>query len=171
MTLKPKMQNRLSFKLLLIFFSLPLIFKAQNTIPATTVNGCLNVTGTSRIDSSLVVGDTMRSQDIVVSGDVRVAGDVNVGGNLLFKNGTGINVTSGSTPGSEIYSYGRSAIGSSPSLNPCFNPNAPFVTHQFSNAVQIFDNGPSGYTGGNILTLQSWFNGSSIDIAVEVQSL
>lgn len=127
--------------------------------------GNLDVAGSGRIDSSLVVGDTMKAQDIEVSGNAKIAGDINIGGGMFFKNGTGISVTSGTTTGTEIYSYGKSAIGASPTLNPCINPNPPFTAHQFGGVFQIYDNGPSGYTGGSILTMQSWNNGSSMDVA------
>jgi hypothetical protein len=177
MIFKLKTQNSISLKLLIIFFSFPLLFRSQNTIPTTTVSGCLHVdssmvtsgnldvAGSGRIDSSLVVGDTMKAQDIVVSGNAKIAGNINVGGGMYFKNGTGISVTTGSALTSEIYNYGKTAIGTSPPINTCLNPNPPWQIHQFGGGFQVYDNGPTGYTGGNILSIQSWFNGSSIDVA------
>ncbi len=178
MILKRKTQNTLALSLTLFFLSffVPNIIKSQSTIPSTTVTGCLKVNqttstgnldvgGSGRIDSSLVVGDTMRAQDVIVTGNARIAGDVNVGGDLVFKNGTGISVTTNSITNNEIYSYGKAAIGASPSLNPCLNPNPPWQLHQFAGAFQVYDGTSSGYTGGSILSLQSWFNGSSIDVA------
>lgn len=184
MIFKHKTQNTLALRLTLFFFSFFVsnTIKSQNTIPSTTVTGCLKVDSTMstgnlqnsgnlsiggivQADSSVVVNDSLRAEDLRVTGSARVTGNVQVGGNLLFKNGTGISVTSGTTPGSEIYSYGKSAIGASPSLNPCINPNPPWQIHTFGGAFQVYDNGPSGYTGGNILSLQSWNNGSSIDVA------
>lgn len=167
----------ISLRVLLTLILLPLINFSQSTIPTTTISGCLKVdstmstsgnlqvSGTSNFDSTLIVNDAVKTEDIEVSGSAKIAGDIKVNGGIFFKNGTGINVISGSSPGSEIYSYGKTAIGTSPTINQCFNPNPPLQTHQFGGAFQVYDNNSSGYTGGNIMTLQSWNNGSSIDVA------
>lgn len=70
---------------------------AQNTIPTTTVSGCLKVTDTlnvtnaiqsaGRITSSgeMVAKDTMRAEkDVIVEGNVKVAGKISVSGDAEF---------------------------------------------------------------------------------------
>jgi hypothetical protein len=141
-------------------------FSIKSQIQVDTVVSTY-VTGSVRVDSSVVINDSVRvTDDVNISGSAKIAGDVVVGGSLLFSNGKGMSLTPfSSSNNTEIYSYGRSAQATSPSLNPCSNPNSPWQLHQFGGGFQIYDNGPTGYTGGNILSLQSWYNGSSIDVA------
>lgn len=130
-----------------------------------STSGNLQVTGTSNFDSTLIVNDAVKTEDIEVSGNAKIAGDINVNGSLLFSNGKGISLAPSNSSLPDVYSYGKSPSGSSPSINTCLNPNPPYQAHQFGGVFQVYDNGPLGYTGGNILTMQSWNNGSSIDVA------
>lgn len=107
MILNQKKQNskRLNLKFIFLLLLSPFIFKAQ-TIPSTTVTGCLkvnqttstgnlDVAGSGRVDSSFVVGDTMKAQDVIVTGNAKIAGDINLNGKLLFdsNNNLGISFT------------------------------------------------------------------------------
>ncbi len=130
-----------------------------------STSGNLQVTGTSNFDSTLIVNDAVKTEDIEVSGNAKIAGDINVNGSLLFSNGKGISLTPGTSSSPEIFNYGKSPGSQAPPVNQCLNPNPPFQAHQFGGVFQVYDNGVSGYTGGNIMTLQSWNNGSSIDVA------
>jgi hypothetical protein len=134
-------------------------FSIKSQIQVDTVVSTY-VTGSVRVDSSVVINDSVK-----ITEDVTIFGDLNMkGGGIYFKNGTGINVTSAT--GSEIYSYGSTSTSARASVNACSNPNTPTTGHQFGGLAQVYDADAFGnYTGGSIMSFQSWTGASSIDVA------
>ena len=137
-------------KLFLCLLLFPLVFKAQNTIPTTTVTGCLKVDstmhasgitvdGSARVDSSLIVNDSVRAQDIFISGSARIKGDFQLGGDLLFGNNMGISYKAPSVSSPAVFSLGE--LGNPPSLNPCVFATAdPWFN--MGGRIQLYD-GPN----------------------------
>ncbi|MBN8691611.1 MAG: hypothetical protein J0L69_00370 [Bacteroidetes bacterium] len=151
MILKRKTQNAkaVSLKPILAFLLLPLLNYSQSTIPTTTVSGCLKVdstmstsgnlqvTGTSNFDSTIVVNDAVKTEDIEVSGSAKIAGDINLSGKLFFNTSSGIAFNNGSSSAPDAFTFGK--LGNPlPTFNPCLAPTQdPWF--YFGGRIQLFD--------------------------------
>lgn len=160
-------------------------------MPATTVNGSLQVdstmtvsdtlraqgdvlvNGSVKIDSTLIVSDTMRAQkDLIVQGTAKILGDMNVSGKIsLGNNGDGFTFTTGNATIPNILSFGKGS-GSPLPLSACVtgflsgNPN--LTAFQLKDILQVGTSDPlsTGYLlNGSVLSMQSWASGSSIDVS------
>lgn len=124
---------------------------SQNTIPTTTVTGCLTIDSAMVVSNSVsiqnnlnVVGDITTPSDIIVGGNQIVTGNQSIGGNFsvtgssVFSNSVGITnglffdnalstgftyvaPTGTNTVGNLI--FGKQGSGPSASLPACFNTN------------------------------------------------
>lgn len=149
----------------------------------------LDVLGDARISNNLFVGGgivitdkvdastEVKTGDVIVNGfgtfngGARFAGVLTATQGIMFDNAgsKGISFTSGTGGNPDVYSFGRLGGGTGPVVNPCFAPVGPtsLTRWEFPGVMQIYsaDNAGNYVTGKTILTMASWGDGSSLDVA------